>query len=229
MMSKFFAWFLVLVSCAFGQYQAVPPASESKPVLNIWLNRVGFLVNENYVYSEWFQIRPTKHPKWSVILPDVGGIGFSNIGQYREVFAGGGVELYPTRALTIDEEAYWVQSSGPSSAGKFWYMPWTRVQYDFPKHWVTENVFFPYIPLNGGTEQFIWERSKLQYTGFKHWDVGAGYGALQNVTHDTWQNRPFVTVTFKTQHVGNFEAWVQKFPRDSVQLQFRHSLVWHTR
>jgi hypothetical protein len=123
-MSKLFVCVLFLVSCIFGQDQAEPATSDHpKPVLNVWLNRNGFLASENFIYSEWFQIRPTKHPKWSLILPDIGFIAFNDIGQYREGFAGGGVEVYVTKALTIDEEAYWVQSSGPSSAGKFWSCP----------------------------------------------------------------------------------------------------------
>jgi hypothetical protein len=228
-MRKFFALILFLASSAFCEDQTAPITSDAKPVVNIWLNRNGFLANESFIYSEWFQIRPTKHPKWSLIVPDVGLVAFNDIGHYREVFVGGGVEIYPTRALTIDEEAYWVQSSGPSSAGKFWYMPWTRVEYDFPRRWVAENVFFPYIPLNGGSTRFVWERSKLQYEGFKHFNVGAGYGAFADLTQAIWQNEPFASVTFKTQRLGNFEVWVQKFSSDSVRLQFRHSFAWHTR
>ena len=227
-MNRFLVLFPLWVCCAFGQDRA-EPVPEPKPVLNIWLNRNGFLASENFIYSEWFQVRPTKHPKWSLILPDVGFIAFDNIGHYREAFAGGGVEVLPTKALTIDEEAYFVQSSGPSSAGKFWYMPWTRVQYDFPKEWVTENVFFPYIALNGGATRFVWERSKLQYEGFKYFNFGAGYAAVADFGPPTWHNEPFSTLTFKTRHAGNFEVWVQKFPNHSVRLQFRHSFVWHTR
>jgi len=228
-MRKVSALILFLASTALGQDQTAPAASESKPVLNVWLNRNGFLANENFIYSEWFQVHPTKHPKWSLLLPDVGFVAFNDVGHYREVFVGGGVEMYFTRALTVDEEAYWVQSSGPDSAGKFWYMPWTRVEYDFPKRWVTENVFFPYIPLNDGAMRFVWERSKLQYQGFQHFNVGAGYGALAEITPPSWHNEPFATVTLKTQHLDNFEVWVQKFPSNAVQLQFRHSIAWHTR
>jgi hypothetical protein len=217
------------VSCVFGQDQAAPAPSDPKPVVNVLFNRNGFLANENYIFSEWFQTRPTKHPKFSLIFPDVGLVAFSDIGHYREMFVGGGVEIYPNHTLTIDEEGYFAQSSGPDSAGKFWYVAWTRVHYDFPRHWVTDNVFFPYIPLNGGIRQFVWERSKLEYAGFRHFNVGAGYAAHADFTHGTWENKPFVTVTFKTRHAGNFEVWAQKFPSHSVQLQVRHSLVWNTR
>ena len=227
-MTRFVALFLLAAHCASAQDPA-PATPNAKPVVNLWLNRNGFLAKENYIYSEWFQIHPTRHPKWALLLPDIGLVAFNDIGHYREVFVGGGLEIYPTKALTIDEEGYWVQSSGPDSAGKFFYMPWTRIEYDFPKRWVTETVLFPYIPLNGGPTMLIWERSKLQFNGFKRFNVGAGYASRQDFTHGIRDNRPFATVTLKTAHLGDFEVWVQKFPGSSVQLQLRHSMVWHTR
>jgi hypothetical protein len=225
-----FCMLLLTVLCAFGQDPTATSSPEPpKPVLNIFIDRAGFMRDLNYGYAEWFQIRGTKHPKWSIIAPDVGIIFFDNAGRYREFFVGAGIEVQPTAALTIDHEAYFEQATGIDSHGKSWYVPWTRVGYHFPKKFVSEVVFFPYVPLNGGTKQFILERSKLEYTGFKHFNFGGGYGAYQDFTFTHWQSKPFATMTLKTAHLGNFEFWVQAFPHDGMQIQYRHAFAWRSR
>jgi hypothetical protein len=102
------------------------------------------------------------------------------LGRYREFFFGGGFEFKPTEALTIDHEPDFDLATGVDGHGKIWYQPWTRFVYQFPKQVVSEVVFFPYIPLNGGTTQFVLERSKLEYEGFRHFNVGAGYAAYKD-------------------------------------------------
>ncbi len=197
-MIRFYALF-VLASYIFAQDQpATPtPVETPKPVLNIFIDRVGFGKDVNYGYAEWFQIRGTKKPKWSVILPDVGIIFFDNIGRYREAFVGARFKVQPIKSLTIDHEAYYVQATGVDAHRHAYYQPWTRVEYHFHKHFMLESVAFPYIPLNGGTTQFVMERTKLEYSGFKHFNIGGGEGAYQDFTYTKFQSKPFASVTVR--------------------------------
>jgi hypothetical protein len=230
-MSRFFVLFIALfflTFCAFSQSQTGTTPDAPPQVRNIFQDRMGFLVDINYGFVQWLQIRKTSHPKWSVIGPDIGMIFFNNIGGYRELWIGAGFEIRPVAPLTIDHEAYFEQATGPDGHGKTWYLPWTRVQYNFPKKFVAESAFFPYLPLNGGNTQFVIERAKLEYRGLNRFNFGGGYGAHQTFNATQWQSRPFATATLKTEHLGNFEVWVQAFSHDGFQLQYRHSLAWHT-
>jgi hypothetical protein len=231
-MNRFLTLMFIASCVASAQDQPVaPPATteDAKPVLNIFIDRVGFGKDVNYGYAEWFQIRGTKHPKWSVILPDVGMIFFDDIQGYRELFVGAGLEVQVTKALTLDHEAYYDQATGPAAHGKAYYQPWTRVGYDFPHHVISETVAFPYIPLNGGHTQFVLERAKLEYTGFNRFNFGGGIGMFQEFGLTDLQDKPFVTVTVKTKQYGNFEFWIQAMPGDTFQIQYRHAIAWHSR
>ena len=219
---------VLLVSCAFCLDQTATAPEEVKPVLNIFVDRAGFLKDFNYAYVEFLQIR-NLNSRWSVIAPDIGLLVFHNLNDYQELFVGVAIEFRATKSLTIDHEVYFTQTTGPDSRHKAYYQPWTRVEYKFPKSLVLESVAFPYIPLNGGTIQFVMERTKLEYTGFKRFNFGGGFGAYQDFTFTNFQSKPFATVTLKTHDYGNFEIWVQAVPHDGVQIQYRHTLVWHSR
>jgi len=198
-------------------------------VFNVFIDRFGFLGEVNYGYSEWFQMRPTRSPKWSLVAPDVGMIFFGDIGRYREFYVGGGFEFRPTEALTIDHEADFDQATGADGHGKIWYQPWTRFAYQFPQQFVSEVVVIPYVPLNGGATQFVLERSKVEYTGFRHFNVGAGYAAYQDFSFTPWQNKPFAALTWKSPNLGQFEVWFQALPNSGFQFQSRHVFTWKSR
>ncbi len=156
-------------------------------------------------------------------------IFFDNVGRYREIFVGAGFEVRPWESLTIDHEWYYDQATGPDGHGKAWLQPWTRVELKLPHHVVSETVVFPYIPLNGGSTQFVLERSKLEYQGFKYFSFGGGYGAYKDFTYTDYLNRPFASVTAKTKKYGDFEFWIQAMPGSTFQIQVRHAIAWHSR
>jgi hypothetical protein len=222
---------LVAVCCAWAQDGEAPTVAnaESAKVLNVFIGRVGFFGGVNYGYTEWFEARDTRHPKWSLLGPDVGAIFFGDIGRYREFFLGAGFEVRPTMALTIDHEIEFDQATGPDGHSKTWYTPWTRVAYQFPGQWASELVFFPYFPLNGGTTQLVIERSRLWYGGFRHFNIGGGYAAYQDFTRTNWENKPFAMLTWKSQSFGHVEMWFQVLPDAGFQFQVRHLLTWHSR
>src|ERR1700686_1207255 len=91
------------------------------------------------------------------------------------------------------------------------------------------SFFFPYIPLNGGTTQFVLERSKVEYKGFRHFNVGAGYAAYKDFSLTAWQNKPFASLTWKSPNLGQFEVWFQALPDNGFQFQSPHMFTWKSR
>ena len=129
--------------------------------------------------------------------------------------------------MAIDNEFIFDQASGPDAHGKNWYVGWTRVANKYSSKWASEVVFYPYLPFNGGSTQFYLDRSKIEYTGFKHFNIGPGYSGRWNSVTNVWQNRPYLSITFKTRSHGRFEWWIQRLPNNDVQFYYRHTISWH--
>lgn len=204
------------------------PAEQSANVFNVLIDRFAFRESLNFGYTEWFQIRPTRHPRWSILGPDIGFLFFGDIGRYREMYLGAGFEVSPTRWLVIDNEVDLEQATGPDAHGNLWYVAWTRFELQLPRRVAAETVLFPYMPLNGGPFQLVIERSKLEYRGFKHVSFGGGYAGNRNFSRGDWQHKPFATITWKTEHEGQFEFWLQRLPNNGYQFQGRHMISWHS-
>lgn len=160
------------------------------------------------------------------IFPDVGYIDFDHAGQYRELFIGGGAVLHKSKHLTVAQEAYLNQTSGPASGRATYLMLWTLVGYRLTSKLGGETVYLPYVPLNqAGRIQHVIERAKLEY-GFKRFKVGGGYGAYQ-YGDGPWQNKPFITTTLKGSQLANLELWLQRMPEHHVQVQLRYVRVFN--
>lgn len=172
-----------------------------------------------YRYAEVFQQRG----RW--IFPDVGYIDFVDAKQYREYFVGAGAVLFTSKRITIIEEGYLDKAAGPASGGALYFQPWTLVAVTVTPKLSGEVVYFPYLPLNKAARiQHVLERAKLEYD-FKHFKIGAGYGAYQ-YGDGPWTNRPLVTTTLKGGHLGDLELWLQRMPGDHVQLQVRYAKIF---
>jgi len=162
--------------------------------------------------------------KW--IYPDIGYIDFGRSAEYREIFVGGGRELFKLKRFgplnDVDVkviEEFYINSSTGSKSGALYFLPWTFFSFKVsPMNF--EGVYFPYVPLDGeGKVQHVVERVKAEYyIGFLKF--GVGYGAYQ-VKDGPWQDRPFVTATLKTRRFGDLELWLQRF-KDGKQLQVRY-------
>ncbi len=178
--------------------------------------------NDGQITYHYLEVLQTRG-KW--ILPDVGYIDLAEPGKYREIFFGGGAVLHNSKHLTVVEEGYVNQTTGPASGGALYFMPWTLVSYHPTSKITSETVYFPYLPLNKtGRIQHVLERSKLEYD-FPRFKVGAGYGAYR-FGDGEWQSKPFVTSTIKAGRVGSVELWLQKMPEHHFQVQVRYVRVF---
>ncbi|MBS1841605.1 MAG: hypothetical protein JSS69_00930 [Acidobacteria bacterium] len=156
------------------------------------------------------------------IYPDVGYIDFAH-GNYRELFVGAGRTLHKGKRLTLTEELYFVQATGPAAKSARYLWPWTLVQLRFTRKFTSETLYFPYLPLNNsGHIQHVLERSKFEYAVTESWQVGVGYGGYKFADSE-WQHKPFLTTTLSTR-AGAFELWLQKLP-DGAQIQLRYALL----
>jgi hypothetical protein len=197
-------------------------SEEKQQTKTIAIARTGFLTGDGqttYRLVEVFQVRG----KW--ILTDVGYIDFGNTGVYRETFIGAGWTVLDSKQITIIEEGYFDQASGPSSKGAMYFQPWTYIGYKITSRLGGETVYFPYLPLNkAGRVQHVVERAKLEYD-FKYFKVGGGYGGYRFGSYD-WQHKPFITATLKAGRLGNFEVWLQRMPsstgKNHAQVQLRY-------
>jgi len=214
-----FAGALVLFAAAAGAFaeDTTPP-----PTTTLFIFRTGERLDSphigTYHFLEFLQARR----KW--IYPDIGYVDYAT-GSYRELFLGGGRTLYNGKPLTLIEELYFVQATGPAAGSARYIWPWTMLQVRFTPKLANETVYFLYVPLNDSARvQHVLERSKLEYSLNRRWKMGGGYGGYK-FAETKWQNKPFVTATFSSR-IGDFEAWLQKLPvgaQVQVRYQFVHS------
>ena len=183
--------------------------------------RMGMRHVATYHYFEVYQERC----RW--IAPDVVYIDFGK-NNYREISIGGGAVLHNSTHWTIFQEVFFDQATGPGAHGALYLLPWTYIGYRITPKVRGETAYFPLLPLNKAARiQHIIERAKLEYD-FKHFKVGAGYGAYQ-FGGDDWQHRPFLTTTFKGGRLGDLELWLQRLPGNHVQAQIRYRISFQSR
>jgi hypothetical protein len=161
-----------------------------------------------------------------LVLPDIGYVDFGR-SNYREVFAGGGLVVYPGKHFTWIQECYFVRALGSAANRAAYLQPWTFAAYSIPRSpFIGEALYFTYLPLNpAGRIQYVLDRAKLERDCHK-FKVGAGYAGYQ-FAQTSWQNRPFVTVTIKAGGLGSMEFWLQRLPGNSVQFQLRYAGLFH--
>lgn len=203
---------LVAVWAALFFCSAVTNA-QTKTIVDL---RLGMRDAATYHYVEVFQVRD----RW--IFPDIGYVDFGS-DKYREFFTGGGRKPFVSKPITIIEELYFEQATGPAR----WLVPWTLVSYNLTPKLGGEAVYFTYLPLNqAGRIQQVIDHATLQYSFFPSFKAGAGYGAYQ-FGSDQWQHKPFVTATLTPSQgkFGSFEFWVQKLSGGGTQAQFRYKIA----
>ena len=148
------------------------------------------------------------------ILLDAAYVDFGRGGEYREWFAGAGVNSLVSQPLTIAHELIFAQGMGPKSGGATYLWPWTGIFYNLSSKIGGDVVFFPYLPLDGaGKRQFVLERAKIEYRIHPAIKVGTGYGAYQ-MSGEGWQHKPFVTAPLSPfgGRFGRLATWFQKMP-----------------
>lgn len=172
--------------------------------------------SNTYNFAEVYQTRG----RW--ILPDVGYIDFGRSRIYREFFIGGGAILINTKHITLIQEGYFSQATGPASDGAMYFEPFTLMLYRITPRLGGEITYFPYLPLNTPARiQHVLETAKIEYD-FKRFKLGAGYGGY-HYAESTWQHKPFITTTLKAGRFGDIEFWLQKVPGHVAQIQVRYS------
>jgi hypothetical protein len=210
------ALFVVVSGCdvVFGQEQ------QDTPTETTVISRAAFGPDRSgYKLLEVYQ---TRKDGW--IFPDVGYIDFRTARTYREFFIGGGKVLQASKKSLLIGELYVVQATGPAAKGATYLQPWVLAQYKPTNKTTLEGVYFPYIRLNkNAVTQHVLERVKME-KDFGSFKAGAGYSAYK-FGQDKWQHKPFVSVTMKTQRLGNFEVWGQKVPT-GFQIQVRHDITF---
>lgn len=218
-------FFLAYALTSFAQDADITTRADAPTTAttSIYIARTGEYLEQPYTGTyhlfEFLQVRG----KW--IYPDLGEVDFSH-GNYRELFIGGGRTLYDSKKITLMEELYFVQATGPAAKSARYLWPWTLVDIRFTPKLTSETVYFPYVPLNSSaTMQHVIERAKIEYAFNNTWKLGGGYGGYKS-GNDQWQNKPLITTTVSTR-AGAFEFWLQKMPGHGAQVQVRYSLA-HT-
>jgi hypothetical protein len=218
-------WRLSLILCvlaafagdAFSQDQDSVPKTATI-VLARWGERAESPAINTYHFAEVFQVRH----RW--VFPDIGYVDFGH-NNYREFFAGGGYTFVQGKRVTAVGELLYEQALGPSTHGDRWLVPWTLLQYRITPKLGGEASYFAYAPLSStAIVQHVLERSKLEYRVKSHWKIGVGY-AGKKAKNNPWQNKPFLTTTFITKE-GDLEFWLQRLPRDILQVEFRYKLIY---
>jgi hypothetical protein len=172
-----------------------------------------------YHYLELQQMRG----RW--IFPDFLYIDFSK-SDYREAWAGAGLKTLRAKHITLMNGGYFDAALGRAANGATYLLPWADASYRLTQRIGGDAFYLVYLPLNSaGTTQHVLERAKLE-RDFGHFKLGAGYAGYESPS-TPWQNRPFVTTTFKAGTLGNIELWLQRLPPNNAQLQIRYVLT-HT-
>jgi hypothetical protein len=209
-----------LAACAgvtFAQGQDSAPKTATI-VMARWGERAESPAINTYHFAEVFQVRG----KW--IYPDIGYVDFGH-NNYREFFAGGGYTLLAGKHVTAVGELLYEQALGPSTHDDRWLVPWTILQYRITSKLGGEASYFAYAPLSStAIVQHVLERAKVEYKIKSHWKIGAGY-AGKKAENSPWQNKPFLTTTLITKE-GDVEFWLQRLPRNILQIELRYKLVY---
>lgn len=205
---------VMLGACA----QIAQAQSKENPTTSIIIKSGWALTDTSntYNFAEIYQTRG----RW--IYPDTGYVDFSRPSLYREIFIGGGAILANTKHITLIQEAYFSQATGPLSNGAMYFQPFTLLLYRITPRLGGMIIYFPYLPLNTPARvQHVLETAKIEYD-FKHCKIGAGYGGYKHAQNQ-WQNKPFITTTLKAGRFGALEFWLQKLPGHRAQVQIRYS------
>lgn len=161
-----------------------------------------------------------KGGRW--IFPDFVYIDFSK-SDYREAWAGAGLKTLQAKHITLMTGGYFAAALGRAANGATYLLPWADASYQLTQRIGGDAYYLVYLPLNSaGTTQHVLERAKLE-RDFGHFKLGGGYAGYESPS-TPWQNRPFVTTTFKAGRLGNIELWLQRLPLNNAQLQIRY--VW---
>ena len=157
-----------------------------------------------------------------LVLPDIGDVDFGK-SNYHELFGGGGVVAVAKKQFAWVQECYFVRAVGSAGHGASYLQPWTFFAWSIPRsHFIGESLTFTYLPLNqAGRIQYVVDRAKLE-RDFRKFKLGVGYAAYQ-FAQTVWQNKPFLTGTFKAGGLGSMELWVQRVPGNHIQLQLRYA------
>jgi hypothetical protein len=157
------------------------------------------------------------------IFPDFVYVDFSK-SDYREAWAGAGLKTFQTKHMTLMNGGYFDAALGRAANGATYLLPWAYATYHLTERIGGEACYLVYLPLNSaGTAQHVLERAKLE-RDFGRFKLGGGYAGYESPS-TPWQNRPFVTTTFKTGTLGSIELWLQRLPPNSAQLQIRYVLT----
>jgi hypothetical protein len=190
---------------------------------DIFLARTGVSLDAPHVGTYHFLEFLQTRGNW--IFPDVGYVDYAH-DNYRELYLGGGRTLLNSKSISMVEELYFVQATGPAAKSARYLWPWTMLQVRFTPKLSSETVYFLYVPLSRSARvQQVLERSKIEYSFNRFLKSGLGYGGYK-FGETEWQNKPFITSTFSTR-AGEFEVWLQKLPA-GAQLQLRYQLVHST-
>lgn len=156
---------------------------------------------------------------------DVGYIDFGNCRDYREVFAGVGMNVVDTKGsgadgLIVCGELCLDRAAGYSAGRALYLQPFTQTNLWY-RRFAFEIVYIPYVPVNtAAVWQHVLERAKLEYSFGKCFSAGGGY-AMYHAEGGSWDHKPFVLTVVKTKF-GDLENWVQRLPGNKVQVQFRY-------
>jgi hypothetical protein len=156
------------------------------------------------------------------IFPDFVYIDFSK-SDYREAWAGAGLKTLQAKHVTLMNGGYFDAALGRAANGATYLLPWAYATYQLTQRIGGEAYYLVYLPLSSaGTTQHVLERAKLE-RDFGHFKLGGGYAGYESPS-TPWQNRPFVTTTFKAGRLGDFELWLQRLPPNNAQFQIRYTL-----
>lgn len=187
--------------------------------------QTGVLARMAMNHAATFHFLETFQTRGRLVLPDLGYVDFGR-SVYREVFGGGGWIVHSGKRLTWIQELYFDQALGPASRRSNYLQPWTLLAWSIPKSAITgEAVYFTYLPLGAsGRIQYVLDRAKLEH-GFRALKLGAGYASYR-FADAKWENKPFITSTFKLKSLGSLELWLQRIPPHGLQVQIRYARVF---
>jgi hypothetical protein len=205
------------------------------PLTLVLFGLTGYAQTETYVVGRMgikdavstYHYLELQQQRGRLIFPDFVYIDFSK-SDYREAWAGAGLKTFQAKHVTLMNGGYFDAALGRAANGATYLLPWAYATYQLTQRIGGEAYYLVYLPLNNaGTTQHVLERAKLE-RDFGHFKLGGGYAGYES-TSTPWQNRPFLTTTFKTARLGDFELWLQRLPANNAQLQIRYILTHRSR
>lgn len=133
-------------------------------------------------------------------------------GEYRKVWLGGRGTVVDLPRLRLELTAALSKSAGTAAAGERHVQSKASLEARPSADWIVEVSYTDSAPLNDtAVRKHSLDRVRLVYQVGRY-RVGAGYAGYQD-GRQSWEHRPFVSLSRSVRGLGEAELWLQRIER----------------